>query len=125
MYVYRCAVKYGSKQSNLIRVKFGIVSDVYKLLRTAYPYLHWRIGNNCLLERSHAPTRSELLESVGLDRFLELSSSTLMVALLVIRGELEQGVFLGIAMVISYMPLLRHWESGPIIKLSLKRLVLD
>ncbi|KAG5606127.1 hypothetical protein H5410_027619, partial [Solanum commersonii] len=37
----RCAAKYGSKQSNLLRVKFGITSVIYKLLKITYPYFIW------------------------------------------------------------------------------------
>ncbi|WMV30237.1 hypothetical protein MTR67_023622 [Solanum verrucosum] len=46
--VWRCAAKYGGKQSNIARVKNLVILDTFKLLHTVFPYISWPLRWNKL-----------------------------------------------------------------------------
>jgi len=39
----RCSAKYGGKISNISRVKYLIIKDMFQLLRSVFPYIQWPI----------------------------------------------------------------------------------
>ena len=52
MWKNRCASKYGGKANNIIRVKYVVYNDNFKMLNSAFPHLHWPAKWAHLLQKS-------------------------------------------------------------------------
>ncbi|XP_015075436.1 uncharacterized protein LOC107019451 [Solanum pennellii] len=48
----RCACKYGGKATNIIRVKYAVYKDNFKMLNSAFPHLQWPAKWTDLIQKS-------------------------------------------------------------------------